>query len=40
MNHLTALRKTGHIAAAFMLVFGLGGAAAQASHTVDHSQGY
>jgi hypothetical protein len=34
MNHLTTLLKTGHIAAASMLVFGLAGAGAQASHAV------
>src|ERR1700733_2577171 len=43
MNHVTTLRNTGHIAAAsvlvFGLVFGLAGAGAQASHSVDHSQG-
>ena len=39
MNHFTTLLKTGHIAAA-ALVFGLASASAQASHSVDHSQGY
>ena len=40
MNHITILLKTGHIAAASLLVFGLAGASAQASHAIDHSQGY
>ena len=40
MNHITTLFKTGHIAAASLLVFGLTGASAQASHAVDHSQRY
>ena len=37
MNHITTLLKTGHIAAATLLIFGLTGA--QAAHAVDHSQG-
>jgi hypothetical protein len=40
MNHIITLLKTGHMAAASLLLFGLAGAGAQASHAVDHSQGY
>jgi hypothetical protein len=40
MNHSTILPKTGRIAAASLIVFGLTGAGAQASHAVDHSPGY
>jgi hypothetical protein len=36
MNHITTLLKTGQIAAASLLVFGLASAGAQASHAVDH----
>ena len=39
MNHITNLLKA-NIAAAPLLVFGLTSAGAQASHAVDHSQGY
>jgi len=39
MNHITALRKTGHVAAV-SLILGLASAGAQASRAVDHSQGY
>ena len=35
-----AVARSPHIAAASLLVFGLAGAGAQASHAVDHSQGY
>jgi hypothetical protein len=37
MNHITTLLRTGPIAAASLMVFGLTGA--QAAHAVDHSQG-
>jgi hypothetical protein len=40
MNYITTLLKTGQIAAASLLVFKLASAGAQASHAVDHSQGY
>src|SRR3984957_2485051 len=40
MNYITTLLKTGRIAAASLLVFGLTGAGAQPAHAVDHSQGY
>jgi hypothetical protein len=40
MNHTATLLKTGHIAAASLLIFGLASAGAQASHSLDHSQGY
>ena len=39
MNHSTTLLRTGHIAAA-SLILGLASAGAQASHAVEHSQGY
>jgi hypothetical protein len=40
MNHITTLLKTGHVAAASLLIFELTGAGAQASHAADRSQGY
>jgi hypothetical protein len=36
MNPITTLLKTGHFAAASLLVFGLTGAGAQPAHAVDH----
>jgi hypothetical protein len=40
MKHITTVLKTGRIAAASLLVFGLPSAGAQAYQAVDHSQGY
>jgi uncharacterized protein YndB with AHSA1/START domain len=40
MNKITVLLKTGHIAAAALLIFGFTDAGAQAAHAADRSPGY